>query len=162
MMAREPKTPKAVVQLLLATAGESTKPAAAPDAIIDHEQIRRREQFEAIAKGRNVAALSTMWRTLLEGMSAHEFERCGYGQAIRRRAREALLAEGRKGNKNGAGDYADSMMRRYIAAGELPPRPGDVVDPPKPAPKAETIAPAANNVTPIAKAKRARKAASNG
>ena len=162
MMAREPKTPKAVIQPLLATAGESTKPAAAPDAIIDHEQIRRREQFEAIAKGRNVAALSTMWRTLLEGMGAHEFERCGYGQAIRRRAREVLLAEGRKARNGAAGISADAGLERLILAGELPPRPGQVVDPPKPAPKAAASSPAPDNVTPITKAKRARKAASNG
>ena len=161
-MAREPKTPKAVTQLLFATAMESAKPAAAPDAIIDHEQIRRREQFEAIAKARTVEALSTMWRTLLEGSNAHEFERCGYGQAIRRRAREVLLAEGRKGNKNAAGDYADSVMQKLILAGDLPPRPGQIVDPPKPAPKVAASSPAPDNVTPITKAKRARKQASNG
>lgn len=161
-MAREPKTPKAVTQLLFATAMESTKPAAAPDAIIDHEQIRRREQFEAIAKARTVEALSTMWRTLLEGSNALEFERCGYGQAIRRRAREVLLAEGRKAGNGAAGISADSALERLILAGDLPPRPGQIVDPPKPAPKAATSSPAPDNVTPITKAKRARKQASNG
>lgn len=47
-MSAAEKTPKAVVQLMLAVAyGKSN---AAPDAIVDHGQIRLKSQFEDLVR----------------------------------------------------------------------------------------------------------------
>lgn len=145
------KTPKAVTQLALAVATEKT--TAAPESIVEHEQIRLNSQFEAIAKARSISALRSMWETLLSGHSPEEFERIGYGTAIRKQAYGILFREYARdaSHRNGAGAGAKEKLEKLINCGDLPPRPGQVIVPPeKPE---ETTAP---------KAKRTRKKAANG
>lgn len=145
------KTPKAVIQLALAVATEKT--AAAPESIVEHEQIRLKSQFEAIAKARSISALRSMWQTLLDGRTGEEFERIGYGAAIRKQALRVLENEEKKGTY-GRTDWGMNSKRRLelaINCGDLPPRPGQVIVPP--AKPEETTAP---------KAKRSRKKAANG
>lgn len=142
------KTPKAVVQLMLAVAYD--KSDAAPDAIVDHEQIRLKSQFEAIASARSISALNAMWKTLSADRSPEEFERIGYGTAIRKQAHNVLFREYARSaaSRNGAGAGAKERLESLINNGELPPRPGQVLKP--------TIADEATTT----KAKRSRKKAS--
>lgn len=157
MGAAEQKTPKAVLQLMLAVATAQSSPA--PESIVEHEQILRKSQFEAIASARSTDALTTMWRTLLTDMSAEEIERVGYGKAIRHQAHEVLLRRFKKDieTRNSAGHRASSSLERLIESGDLPPRPGQVV---VPAPKNAEKSDAADSSA--TKAKRSRKKAANG
>lgn len=116
------KTPKAVVQIMLAVAYDKSN--AAPDAIVEHEQLKYREHFEAIAKARKIDALTSVWKLLSEGLSLEEFERRGFGQAIRSKARALLLSEQRRAGNTGAGAAVDSLMDKYTSGGVLPPRVG--------------------------------------
>lgn len=124
------------------------------ESIVAHEQIASAANFEHIAKAKDVGSLTNAWKTLADGITAEEFERRGYGLAIRRRARAVLLKEQHKAGNGAAGVTADAALERLIREGELPPRPGQVIDPPEPT--------TADNVTPISKAKRSRKKAANG
>ncbi len=120
------KTPKAMTALLFAQAAESTPSATpAPETIVDHEQIAKRSQFEAIAKANSIDALSMMYRTLLEGLSSAEFERIGYGTAIRARAHVVLHRKAARNpaDKNAAGVIAKEQLEKHIKLGSLPPRP---------------------------------------
>lgn len=149
--AKEAKTPKAVIQLALAVAFD--KSAATPETIVDHEQIRRAPHFEAIAKARDCGALESMWKLLSEGVTAEEFERLGYGTAIRRRALDVLRKKYEKDAslKATAGDRAKRMLESLINTAALPPRPGQVITPPAKKDESATTT----------KAKRARKKAAN-
>jgi hypothetical protein len=123
------KTPKSVVQLMLAVAYDKSN--AAPDTIVDHEQIWLKSQFEAIASARTISALNAMWKTLSADHSPEEFERIGYGTAIRKQAHSVLFREFKRDvpHRNGAGAGAKEKLESLINNGELPPRPGQVLKP---------------------------------
>lgn len=127
--------------------------AKPPTALVEHEQLGRLEFFDSIAKATKIDALTNIWKLLCADITAAEFERRGYGFAIRRRASALLLKEQRKAGNGAAGITADASLERLIEVGELPPRPGQVIRP---------AAPAAKEDEPAAKPKRSRKKVANG